>query len=189
MIHVVTRKKKQYFYSLTLDKATTDTLPKKSDYIKEVKKLMKKIKAYNISPYPVQCFEEKHKSIRFPNWLHYHTLLVSHASFIPYFFTKIPNYSVKLEKLYTPYLVAVWCGYIMKNKIDICNVVRHNTIQQKSVISAGRTAREACRKARDDTIKEEIDSYCGYKKLLHLDNVDKLLDIVCNPKNEIIWKI
>lgn len=153
MINVVTRKKKQYFYALTIDKATTDELPNKRDYIKEVKKLMIKIKAYNICPYPVQCFEEKHKSIQFPKWLHYHTLLVSHSPFIPYFSSKIPNYSVKLEKLYTSYSVAVWCGYIMKQKVDVCNVVKHN--KQKSVISAGRTAREACLQARDASAHKE----------------------------------
>jgi len=114
---------KQYFYALTIDKATTDTLPKKSEYIDTCKNIMIHCGLKPICPYHIQAFEEKHKSKLFPKWLHYHTLLWSYNSYIPYKNVKRKNYSVKLEKLQSSYHVANWAGYLCKQKIDLSNVI------------------------------------------------------------------
>jgi len=122
-IQTIHRFEKVYYYALTIDKATTDTLLKKSGYIKLCKDIMLRCGLHAISPYHIFAFEEKHKSERFPKWLHYHTLLWSYQSYVPYKQTKRKNYSIKLEKLKTSYDVANWAGYLCKQKIDKTNVI------------------------------------------------------------------
>ncbi len=91
----------RFIYFLTIDKVTLDGAPTKKQLLKIRNEICKKAELQTIQPYQVQCFEYKDKGIKAGRYLHYHCLLSSKKTFIPYALISVKGYSLKLIKMKT----------------------------------------------------------------------------------------
>ncbi len=106
------------FWSLTIDKCQTDKYPTREDYKRPLERIMEKGNL-SFTKWKVSCFEYKHKSDKFPKWLHYHALLYNgKANRINFKEIQTKGFSIRLDILPTQLDVGVWCGYCQKDKLD-----------------------------------------------------------------------
>ncbi len=112
----------EYIYFLTIDKVKLSGKPKKKELISLRNQICTNSYLQPFKPYQVHCFEFKDKGINHGRYLHYHCLLRSKRSYIPYKEVKVNDYSVKLIKMKTSIDVAMTAGYIQKLKKDACDL-------------------------------------------------------------------
>lgn len=110
----------KYYYFLTIDKCSTLTAPSYELYNSIYDNLLLKNKCSKGTK-PIQCFEYKHKSVKYPNWLHFHSIISSnyYQKFTDW---KIKGFSIKLIYIKTMDDMAKFSGYINKHKIDKCKL-------------------------------------------------------------------
>ncbi len=117
----------QQFYSFTIDKCTTKNDTTKEELLEVTMNLCNTFHLYHNKIYKVHAFELKKPTERFPlGRLHYHALLhsftYSYKNKLIYTQMKKKGYSIKINLLIKPYDIAIWSGYIQKNKIDKCDI-------------------------------------------------------------------
>ncbi len=112
----------QFFYFLTIDKVKLGVPPLKQDLLTIRNDICSANNLSVIHPYQVQCFEYKDKGKVHGRYLHYHCMLYSSDYYIDYKKIRVPNWSLKLERLRTSTDVAITSGYIMKLKKDHCDI-------------------------------------------------------------------
>ncbi len=117
------------YYFLTFDYANTSNgYPTKEDYYNIISFQFKK---FNISLtdeiYPVKCFEFKHKSNKYPNWLHWHGIIQTYK-YIPFKNAQCQNWSIKYVRITTLKKLAFYAGYIQKNKVDYVDLPSYNNM-------------------------------------------------------------
>lgn len=105
------------FYAITIDKSTTDRSPTLFDYQDLIKGLLSEFTFKEII-FKVECYEIKHKSMKYPKWRHYHALWYTEDRMIKYTDVKRKGYSIKVKMLLNSHDVARWSGYVMKEKSD-----------------------------------------------------------------------
>lgn len=108
---------RRLFYAITIDKSTTNRAPTIFDYQEVISNLLLRFSFKEIL-YKVECYEIKHKSMKYPKWRHYHALWYTEDKFIKYTDVKRRGYSIKVKLLPTTFDVARWSGYVMKMKHD-----------------------------------------------------------------------
>ncbi len=109
------------YYFLTIDQATTKKSPTKKTYYNTLVKLRK---IANFSNTNIKCYEHKHKSKKFPKWLHYHCIIrteriISFRSF------QVKGFSVKIKLLRSTEDIIRTTVYIMKHKVDACDLCKN----------------------------------------------------------------
>jgi len=109
-----------YIYFLTIDKVLLDRAPTKDEIFAVRDKLMLDTGLIELRPYKCECFEIKYKGRKHGMYLHYHALLASYNSYIPYTSLRALGWSIKLIKLKTNMDVANTAAYINKLKISYC---------------------------------------------------------------------
>ncbi len=112
----------EYIYFLTIDRVKLGKPPSKRDIFEIRNSICRDAELKPLTPYPVHCFEWKNKGTKNGRYLHYHTLLSSIKSFIPYKLIKRSGWSLKLEKMKSYMDVARTAGYINKLKKDYCDL-------------------------------------------------------------------
>lgn len=112
-----------FYYFLTCDYACTSKgLPTKKLYYEFI---AWQFTRFNLSltdnDYPVKCFEYKHKSKKYPLWLHWHGIVQTNK-LVPYILAACPNLSVKYVRIYNMKTMAFYAGYIQKQKTDYVDI-------------------------------------------------------------------
>ncbi len=121
-----------YTFFLTIDKVKLDGKPTKMELINVRNDICIKSQLMPSQPYQVHCFEYKDKGKKHERYLHYHTLLLSNRSFIPFKELKHKGYSIKLKKLITCKDILNTAGYINKLKKDLCDIEHIEKFLKKS---------------------------------------------------------
>ncbi len=111
-----------YHYFLTIDKVKLGVPPLRQDLLRIRNDLCSMHGLAVISPYQVQSFELKSKGKAHGNYLHYHCILQSDNNFIDYKKVRVPNWSLKLERLRSHRDIALTAGYIQKLKKDAVDI-------------------------------------------------------------------
>ena len=105
------------YYFITIDKCITcKKLPTMLEYHNLLTELEDKCKFYR-NHLPVECFEYKHKSKKYPKWLHYHGIVES-IGFVKYTEVKKKGYSIQVKLIKTMGDMLRIAGYINKDKKD-----------------------------------------------------------------------
>lgn len=109
-----------YYYFLTIDKCNTESMPTKPLYNGIINALLLRNNAEAVSP-RLSCFEYKHKSLKYPKWLHYHGIIYT-EKYQMYTGWRQPGYSIKLLLVKTMADMCRIAGYIQKDKIDLSDL-------------------------------------------------------------------
>ncbi len=112
-----------YFYFLTIDKVRLSGAPTKQELLLICKEICIDFNLTQVSPYPLCCFEWKNKGRKHGKYLHYHCMLQSSDKYINYYNIKKSGYSLKLEKLFYQIDIVRVAGYMVKLKVDRCNLI------------------------------------------------------------------
>lgn len=114
-----------YYYFLTLDYACTDSEPTKIMYEHSIKDQFKRFAlSYTHKKYPIRCYEFKHKSKKYPEWLHYHCIVQTYL-FVDFKECQRKNWSVKYIRINNLDDMSSYAGYIMKDKIDKIDINKY----------------------------------------------------------------
>lgn len=107
-------------YLLTIDKCKTDCIPLVQDYAEVFKYLVNKVPFVFTK---IQCYEFKHKSKKFPKWLHFHGIIQT-----KYFrlgdFKKVryKGFHINVKYLSRKKDIIQATRYINKDKVDISHI-------------------------------------------------------------------
>ncbi len=106
------------YYFLTIDYAKTDQAPT-VEMLEDIlsQQFEKFALSFTNTKYPLKCQEYKHKSKKYPEWIHYHCIVKTYL-WVDYKEAQIKNWSIKYIRITDFQDMATYAGYIQKDKID-----------------------------------------------------------------------